>query len=69
VVVPEEAVIVKRIFREYLEGSSILQIAKGLEADGIITVTGLEHWHPGTINNMLSMKSSAEMYVCKRRIP
>ena len=54
VVVPEEAVIVKRIFREYLEGSSILQIAKGLEADGIKTVTGLEHWHPGTINNMLS---------------
>lgn len=54
IVVPEEAVIVKRIFREYLEGSSILQIAKGLEADGIKTVTGLEHWHPGTINNMLS---------------
>lgn len=54
VVVPEEAVIVKRIFREYLEGSSILQIAKGLETDGIKTVTGLEHWHPGTINNMLS---------------
>ncbi|WP_312701901.1 recombinase family protein [Sedimentibacter sp.] len=54
IVVPEEAVIVKKIFREYLEGSSILQIAKGLEADGIKTVTGLEHWHPGTINNMLS---------------
>ncbi len=54
VVVPEEAVIVKRIFREYLEGSSILQIAKELEADGIKTVTGLDHWHPGTINNMLS---------------
>jgi len=54
VVVPEEAVIVKRIFREYLEGSSILQIAKGLEDDEIKTVTGLDHWHPGTINNMLS---------------
>jgi len=54
IIVPEEAVIVKRIFREYLEGSSILQIAKGLEADGIKTVTGLDHWHPGTINNMLS---------------
>lgn len=54
IVVPEEAVIVKRIFREYLEGSSILQIAKELEADGIKTVTGLDHWHPGTINNMLS---------------
>jgi DNA invertase Pin-like site-specific DNA recombinase/uncharacterized protein YukE len=54
VVVPEEAVIVKRIFREYLEGKSIIQIAKGLEADGIKTVTGLDHWHPGTIDQMLS---------------
>lgn len=54
VIVPEEAVIVKRIFREYLEGKSIIQIAKGLETDGIKTVTGLEYWHPGTIDKMLS---------------
>ncbi len=54
VVVPEEAVIVKRIFREYLEGKSIVQIAKGLEDDSIKTVTGLEQWHPGTIDKMLS---------------
>lgn len=54
VIVPEEAVIVKRIFREYLEGKSIIQIAKGLEVDKIKTVTGLEHWHPGTIDKMLS---------------
>ncbi|MDD3404619.1 MAG: recombinase family protein [Hespellia sp.] len=54
VIVPEEAVIVKRIFREYLEGKSIIKIAKGLEADGILTVTGLNHWHPGTIDKMLS---------------
>jgi DNA invertase Pin-like site-specific DNA recombinase/uncharacterized protein YukE len=54
VIVPEEAVIVKRIFREYLEGKSIVQIAKGLQDDGIKTVTGLENWHPGTIDKMLS---------------
>lgn len=54
VVVPEEAVIVKRIFREYLEGKSSINIAKGLDADGILTVTGLDHWHPGTIDKMLS---------------
>ena len=53
-IVPEEAVIVKRIFREYLEGKSIVQIAKGLDGDGIKTVTGLEKWHPGTIDKMLS---------------
>ena len=54
VVVPEEAVVVKRIFREYLEGKSIINIARGLDADGILTVTGLDHWHPGTIDKMLS---------------
>jgi DNA invertase Pin-like site-specific DNA recombinase len=54
VIVPEEAVIVKRIFREYLEGKSIINIAQGLDADGILTVTGLDHWHPGTIDKMLS---------------
>ncbi len=54
VIVPEEAVIVKRIFREYLEGKSIIQIAKCLEEDKIKTVTGLEYWHPGTIDKMLS---------------
>ncbi len=30
VVVPEEAEIVKRIYREYLEGASMLKIARGL---------------------------------------
>lgn len=54
IIVPEEAIIVKRIFREYLQGSSIINIAKGLQRDGIKTVTGLEHWHPGTIEKMLS---------------
>ena len=54
IVVPDEAVIVKRIYREYLEGKSILQIAKGLEEADIRTVTGLDHWHPGTIDKMLS---------------
>lgn len=40
VIVPEEAEIVKRIYREYLEGSSMDKIKKGLEADGILTGTG-----------------------------
>jgi DNA invertase Pin-like site-specific DNA recombinase len=54
VIVPEQAVIVKRIYREYLGGKSIIQIANGLETDGIKTVTGLSNWNTGTINSMLS---------------
>ncbi|WP_274505805.1 recombinase family protein [Streptococcus parasuis] len=35
-----EAEIVKRIYREYLEGLSMDKIKKGLEADGIVTRAG-----------------------------
>jgi DNA invertase Pin-like site-specific DNA recombinase len=54
VIVPEEAELVRRIFRLYLEGSSIIQITKILESEGITTVTGLIKWCPGVIEKMLS---------------
>jgi len=53
VVVPEQAEIVRRIFRMYLEGSSILEITRALEEDKIKTVTGKDTWHPGVIERML----------------
>ncbi len=52
-IVPEEAEIVKRIYREYLEGSSMLKIARGLEADAILNGAGNEKWHTSNINNIL----------------
>ncbi len=45
----EKAEIVKRIFREFFEGSNLLQIGKGLEADGILTAAGKPKWRPETI--------------------
>ena len=53
VIVPEEAEIVKRIYREYLEGASMLKIARGLEADGILNGAGRERWHTSNINQIL----------------
>ena len=53
VIVPEEAEIVKRIYREYLEGASMLKIARGLEADAILNGAGNERWHTSNINNIL----------------
>ena len=50
---PEQAKIVKRIYREYLEGSSMDKIAAGLMADGILTGAGKEKWHTSTINKIL----------------
>lgn len=53
VINPEQAEIVKRIFREYLEGYSMNKIAAHLEADGILTGAGNSKWHTSTINKIL----------------
>ncbi len=53
VIVPEEAELVKRIYREYLEGASLLQIARGLEADGILTAANKPKWRPETLKKIL----------------
>lgn len=53
VIVPEEAAVVKRIFREYLEGASLVEICGGLEADGILTGAHKEKWRPETVHKML----------------
>lgn len=53
IVDPEQAEIVKRIYREYLEGKSMDKIAAGLEADGILTGAGKTKWHTSTINKIL----------------
>lgn len=50
----EQAEIVKRIYREYLDGSSMDKIAVGLEADGILTGAGGEKWHTSTIKKILT---------------
>lgn len=54
VIVPEEAELVRQIFRLYFEGNSIVQICKILDDEGITTVTGLTKWCPGVIDKMLS---------------
>ena len=53
VINPEQAEIVKRIFREYLEGASCQKIAKGLERDGILTARGNSRWHDTSIRRIL----------------
>ena len=50
---PEQAEVVKRIYREYLEGYSMDRIAKGLEADGILTGASKTKWWTSTINKIL----------------
>jgi len=49
----EQAKIVRRIFREYLDGKGYAAIARGLEADGIITIAGKAKWWDSTIRGVL----------------
>ena len=53
IIEPDEAVVVKRIYREYLEGASLQQIGRGLEADGILTGAGKKKWRPETLQKIL----------------
>ena len=50
---PAEAEVVKRIFREYLEGASCMKIARGLERDGIRTARDNPRWHDSTVRKIL----------------
>ncbi|MBQ9409841.1 MAG: recombinase family protein [Clostridia bacterium] len=49
----EEATIIRRIFKEYLAGDSLAQIARGLEKDKIPSVNNSLHWYPNRISAIL----------------
>lgn len=49
----EEAKVVRRIFREYLEGASFRDIANGLERDKVKTGGKKYKWHLSTIQGIL----------------
>lgn len=53
IIEPKEAEVVKRIFREYLEGFSSNKIAKGLMDDGILNGAGNAKWHTSNITSIL----------------
>lgn len=53
VIVPEEAEIVRLIFRLYLEGYSAKKISQYLEENGIKTASGQDKWYDSVIFKML----------------
>jgi len=52
-IVPEQAEIVRRIFREFLAGKSTRQIAKGLTTDELKNGAGNTKWYDSNINCIL----------------
>ncbi|MDR3544100.1 MAG: recombinase family protein [Desulfosporosinus sp.] len=53
VIVPEEAEIIRRIYREFMKGKSPYKIAAGLERDGVITGSGGSRWYDSTVDKIL----------------
>ena len=53
VIVPEEAEVVRRIFKEFLEGKSTLKIARGLQADGLLTGADRTKWWDTSVYQIL----------------
>ena len=77
VVVPEEAEIVKRIFREYLDGLGATAIMKGLNEDGILTRLGKPWRIEGILKilrnynytgNLILQKTYRENHLTKRKM-
>lgn len=52
-VVPEEAELVQRIFRDYLEGSTTYGIAKWMTELGVLNANGHPSWSHASIGNLL----------------
>ena len=52
-IVPEEAEIIKRIYRRYLDGCSLGQIKCELDEDGVPTALGVSQWSSANIRNIL----------------
>lgn len=53
IIVPEQAEIVRRIYREFLEGKSTRQVAKGLTAEGLKNGAGNTKWYESNIIGIL----------------
>lgn len=53
-IVPEEAEVVRRIYRRYLEGCSEGQIQRELTQDGIATAKGVKAWSHQIVHNILT---------------
>ena len=75
VVIAEEAVVVRRIYAEFLEGKGTNAIAQGLNEDMVPTRYG-ERWHPSVIakilrnytytGNLLLQKTFVENHITKK---
>lgn len=67
-ILPNQAMIVRRIYEEFLDGYSLTEIADGLMADGIQSPAGKETWYPTTVRSILQNEKYKETFICKKAI-
>ncbi|MCI8525311.1 MAG: recombinase family protein [Oscillospiraceae bacterium] len=53
-IVPEAAETVRRIYRRYLEGASLVDLQRELEQDGILPAEGVRGWSRQVLRNILT---------------
>ncbi len=68
VIIPEEAIIIERIYDLYLEGHSPYDIARILEKEKHKTATGKATWQTSSVLRILQMKSMLVMLYYKKLI-
>ena len=78
-IIPEEAELVRRIYREFLDGMGRNRIAAKLNDEGIQPTRYGEEWHPQTIakilrnyaytGNLLLQRFYCESYITKKTVP
>ena len=52
-IIPEEAAVIRRIYSDFLPGTSLQDIAAGLTADGILTAKGKDKWSREAVQSIL----------------
>ncbi len=69
-IVPEQAITVRRIYAEFLDGYSLTEIANGLMRDGILSPSGQQTWHSSTIKSILqNEKYKGDCHLQKTYLP
>lgn len=65
---PEQAKIIKRIFREVLSGKTVNTICENLARDGIKTATGKDYWNPKSVMAMLTNEVYKGDYLFQKHV-
>lgn len=69
-IVPEQAIIVRRIYAEFLDGFSLKEIADGLMRDNIASPSGKPTWHATTVKSILqNEKYKGDSHLQKTYLP